>query len=316
MFRNASLTVLAAMFISSTVALAKPPASAPAGTTGMCKDGSFTSATSKSGACSGHDGVKKWYGVPAEASSAAADTSSTDKGTSSSRSKKKSDAAAASAAVPDAMSSDTGTASAKNKKKSDSATSGAAAPAAPMGAATGTCKDGTSTSATSKSGACSGHGGVKEWHPAGGAMSAAPMTKAMPATSAAAGGAAATGTCKDGTSTSAASKSGACSGHGGVKEWNATSGAMAPAAAAPMGKSMPATKPAPASAMGGNASSSTPAATPAPGGGPGQVWVNKLSKVYHCPSDQWYGKTKEGGYMTEADALAQGYRADHGKACH
>jgi hypothetical protein len=116
-----------------------------------------------------------------------------------------------------------------------------------------------------------------------------------------------TGECKDGTYTSAESKRGACAGHGGVKTWNG-SAAPAKAPATPM-----ATAPvAPPAAK----SSSTPMpATPAAGGGPGQVWVNTKSKVYHCSGDKWYGKTKQGEYMTEAAAKAAGSHPDHGKAC-
>jgi hypothetical protein len=144
-----------------------------------------------------------------------------------------------------------------------------------------------------------------------------------------------TGQCKDGTYTTAASKQGACHGHQGVKEWYA---AAAPAATPAPAAKAPATTPAPAAAPAPAAKAPTPAPTAAPaatlapaaktspqakaaatpqaaGGGPGLVWVNTSSNVYHCYGSTYYGKTKDGSYMSEADAKAKGAHPDHGKPC-
>jgi hypothetical protein len=55
------------------------------------------------------------------------------------------------------------------------------------------------------------------------------------------------------------------------------------------------------------ASKSESTFTPPPS--PGMVWVNPETKVYHGEGSRWYGKTKNGKYMTEADAIKAGYRA-------
>jgi Protein of unknown function (DUF3761) len=130
------------------------------------------------------------------------------------------------------------------------------------------------------------------------------------------------GMCKDGTYSTAAEKKGACGGHKGVKEWyggdagqtaapakseRAPAPASSSTAAAPMSKATP-----PAAVAGRTSGEPT---APAAGGGPGKVWANTSTKVYHCSGDKYYGTTKQGEYMSEADAKTKGYHADHGKAC-
>jgi hypothetical protein len=134
-------------------------------------------------------------------------------------------------------------------------------------------------------------------------------------------------TCKDGT-TSPHGGRGSCSGHGGIDKAataaaaGGTAGSASSSSSTSTGSATPAA-PAPATPSSTHAPATQTATTKAPpasqaaapGGGPGMVWVNSASKVYHCPSDRWYGKTKAGEYMTEADAKAKGNRADHNKPC-
>ena len=128
-----------------------------------------------------------------------------------------------------------------------------------------------------------------------------------------------TGLCKDGSYTSNETKKGACAGHKGVKDWFAAAATPAPAKTIAAGASTSA--PAAATTLAKTAPAATktaaaaPSAAPAAGGGPGQVWVNTSSKVYHCSGTKYYGKTKHGEYMTEAAAKTAGNHADHGKAC-
>jgi hypothetical protein len=110
-----------------------------------------------------------------------------------------------------------------------------------------------------------------------------------------------TAVCKDGSSFTGPSRSGACRGHGGVATWGPAAGG---AAAAPS-----------ASAANAPPASAGKTTAPAAGGGAGQVWVNTSTKVYHCPADRYYGKTKAGSYMSESAAKAEGARPAGGKTC-
>ena len=139
-----------------------------------------------------------------------------------------------------------------------------------------------------------------------------------------------TGMCKDGTFTTAASKSGACRGHKGIQTWYSADSAKPKAAKASAASSAATPAPAaattsPAAGAAASNGASAPAKTSpaassaslpaAPGGGPGMVWVNTATNVYHCTGTRFYGKTKAGKYMTEAQAKAAGAHADHGKGC-
>lgn len=161
----------------------------------------------------------------------------------------------------------------------------AQAPAAAPAGTTGLCKDGSYSNAASKSGACSGHKGIKTWY-------VAEPTKAEKKAEVKA----------EAKAEAKADKS-ALEKKGDVKEEKKAEPIKAttptPAPTTPAAKVAPTAAPAVAAA----------------GASANSVWVNTDTKVYHCPGTKYYGKTKKGAYMTVAEATAKGAHADHGKAC-
>ena len=276
-------------FLFSAGAFADTP---PAGAIAQCKDGTYFTGTSHSGACKGHQGVKEWLDKDKAAPAAAAKpapastkTTATDAAskpaaetTAKPKSTKTSDASA--------TTSDTSSKKTKAKKTADTSKASASASATPIAK----CKDGTTFNGTSHKGACRGHKGVAEWLDGSGSA-AAPAAKTAPAAPAA---------------TPAPKPTPAPASAPATKPATPAAPAATPAPAAPAAPAAtPArTPPTPASQI-----------TQKAGGGPGLVWVNAESKVYHCQGDEWYGKTKEGSYVSEAAAKAAGNRAARGKEC-
>jgi hypothetical protein len=117
-------------------------AQVPAGATGVCGDGTYTTAKSKSGACSNHGGVKDWYAAAAPAAAAPAPTPKP---------------APAAKMAP----------AAKASAPAAAAPSAPAIKVAPIAgapaAATALCNDGTYSESQHRSGTCSNHKGVKQW---------------------------------------------------------------------------------------------------------------------------------------------------------
>lgn len=167
---------------------------------------------------------------------------------------------------------------------------------APPAGASGKCKDGSYTTALSKQGACKGHNGVDTWY----ALSPTPAKSSSPAPALASGASTPAPDAPAPASPAAAPVSAAPA--------SAASASAATAAA-------PAPASTPAALKTATSRSSTAGKTPVPGGGPGLVWLNASSRIYHCYGSTNYGTTKEGKYMSEADARAAGGKPSRGQAC-
>src|SRR5215469_10369310 len=103
--------------------------------------------------------------------------------------------------------------------------------------------------------------------------------------------------CKDGSQWTGSSHRGACARHGGVQQWlNGTVAQVPQPQANNMAGPPPAVNPAPQIAAAPPTIGNTTIASNANG----QVWVNLNSRVYHCPGDRYYGKTKSGKFLPES----------------
>lgn len=267
-----NLMTTAALGLLLSASCFAAPAGAPAGSTGLCKDGSYYSGADKKGACRGHKGVKDWFGdssaTPAAKADKKADTKAEKKAA---KAEAKADKAEVKAAMPAAE---------KAKPAAAPMTPTAANTPVPAGA-TGLCKDGSYYSGAEKKGACRGHKGIQDWYGAAAPVAAPAAAPTAPAA-------------KPATPTATAPMAAPAKPAAPVPAATASVATPTKTVAAPIAKATTA---------------------PAASGGEGMVWANSDSKVYHCSTSRWYGKTKKGEYMTEAHATAQGIRPDHGKTC-
>lgn len=169
--------------LSLALLLALPAAvsaQAPAGSTGKCKDGTYTTAKTQRGACSRHGGVGQWTGAASAAAPAAAAAATPAAAAPSSSApanatgkckdgtfttaKTQRGACSRHGGVGEWMGAGAAaTAAPAEAPAPASAPASTAAPAGGPSDATAMCNDGTYSHAQHRRGACSRHKGVKQW---------------------------------------------------------------------------------------------------------------------------------------------------------
>jgi hypothetical protein len=46
-----------------------------------------------------------------------------------------------------------------------------------------------------------------------------------------------------------------------------------------------------------------------------KIWVNKRSGLYYCPDSKMYGKLAPGAYMSQSEAIQNGYQPAENQTC-
>lgn len=149
------------LFITPAAAQGKPQ-----NATAQCKDGTYSTAKTKQGACSRHGGVAIWY---AEAKSDIKAAGKETKEDAKAAAKATKDVAKDAGTVTKDATKDAGKAAKDVAKDTKGTTKSAAKTLSKAGSgapenATAKCKDGTFSFSKQHSGACSHHGGVDEWY--------------------------------------------------------------------------------------------------------------------------------------------------------